>query len=534
MPAAAHSPGETVYRVDDLIIDVTRGSVTRGDRELSLSALSFELLLALVRAAPEVVSLDKLMNQVWPGMVVSGETVSQRVKLVRDALGDHAASPRYIAGVRGRGYRIVAPVSVVTAAEPAAGPVEEPRPTQDRRKLLVAAALLCLVVAAGALWWSLGKAGRHAPQTITVRIPPQSVAVLPFENLSPDKNNAYFAGGIQDVVLTKLADIGGLKVISRTSTADLKSHPDDLKAIGRELGVATVLEGSMQKAGKRVLINVQLVNTYTDNHLWAASYTRTLDDIFGVEGEVAEKVAEALKTRIDPAERARVESVLIHNPAAYDAYLRASSAKSAEQAVEDLRKAVKLDPNFASAWADLSATLGATYFGAGDVDPAYAYEAKQALDRARALAPDAAATQLAAGSYYFTVLKQYPKALAAYRKVLEAEPNNSYALREIGGISLVQGHLQTAIDYFKHCLALNPRDGDLWGLLGGSYEGLHQYAKAEEMYRRALAINPDNLGTITDLAIMYQHEGDLAKAGKILAGAKLPPAVWSLYQPVVN
>ena len=535
MPTASSFHEVTIYRVDDLIMDVGRGRVTRGDTELTLTPLSFELLLALVRAAPDILSLDKLMDQVWPGMVVSGETVSQRVKLVRDALGDQAASPRYIAGVRGRGYRIVAPVSPVTDSEPTTAPPELVRSPKTLRARIFAAGLSCLVLLAGTLWWVLSKSGNDSPRTVIVRAPPQSVAVLPFENLSSDRNNTYFADGMQDMVLTKLAKIGGLKVISRTSTADFKSHPNDLKAIGQELGVATVLEGSVQKAGKRVLINVQLVDTQTQNHLWATSYTRSLDDVFGVEGDVAQKVAVALKARLDPAEQARVVAIPTHNPAAYDAYLHALSPKGNMQvSINSLRQAVKLDPDFALAWADLSDTLSSAYFNAYNRIPAYRTEAKQALDRARALAPSAAETQLAAGTYYFTVLQQYTKALAAYRKVLKAAPNNTGALAEIGIINRRQGHWQTAIDYFKRNLALNPRAGGMWFHLGWSYYGLHQYVKAEEMFRRALAIDPDDLFTIRTLATMYQSEGDLARASKILVGSKLPPNNWLLYAPVLN
>src|SRR5690348_16439579 len=154
-------------------------------------------------------------------------------------------------------------------------------------------------------------------------IPAKCFAVLPFENLSEDKGNAYFADGMQDLILTKLADIGDLKVISRTSTAKYQSHPDNLKIIAQQLGVAAILEGSVQKAGNQVLINVQLINASSDSHVWAQSYQRTLDNIFGVEGEVAQKVADALKARLSPVESAQLATVPTTNRAAYDLFLRA-------------------------------------------------------------------------------------------------------------------------------------------------------------------------------------------------------------------
>src|SRR6185312_15008700 len=202
-------------------------------------------------------------------------------------------------------------------------------------------------------------ASNSAPASAVTAVPAKSVAVLPFENLSGDKDNAYFADGMQDLILTKLADIGDLKVISRTSTAKYESHPDNLKVIAQQLGVATILEGSVQKADDQVLINVQLIDAQTDNHLWADSYTRTLDNIFGVEGEVAGKVADALKAKLSPSETAAVANVPTKNPAAYDAYLRGESYLDqmwagnfavVPKAVAAFREATDHDPQFALAW----------------------------------------------------------------------------------------------------------------------------------------------------------------------------------------
>src|SRR5690348_7352706 len=195
-------------------------------------------------------------------------------------------------------------------------------------------------------------------------IPAKSIAVLPFENLSEDKGNAYFADGMQDMILTKLAGIGDLKVISRTSTEKYASHPDDLKTIAQQLGVATILEGSVQKVGNQVLINVQLIDARSDNHLWANAYPRTLDNVFGVEGEVAQKVADALQAKLSPAEIASVAKIPTKNAAAYDLFLKAeyqfnqASASWDEgtflAADADYRRAIALDPDFALAYARLA------------------------------------------------------------------------------------------------------------------------------------------------------------------------------------
>ncbi|MGH8399067.1 MAG: hypothetical protein ACRETA_12615, partial [Gammaproteobacteria bacterium] len=200
------------------------------------------------------------------------------------------------------------------------------------------------------------KAANTAASSAVTVIPAKSIAVLPFENLSADKNNAYFADGMQDLILTKLADIGDLDVTSRTSTLQYGSHPQNLKAIAQQLGVATILEGSVQKAGNQVLINVQLIDAATDRHLWAESYTRTLDNIFGVEGEVAQKIADALKAKLTPTEAAAVAKVPTHNKQAYDAYLkgvyylddsnRTGDTAELAQSVPLFKQAVQFDPQF--------------------------------------------------------------------------------------------------------------------------------------------------------------------------------------------
>ena len=233
-----------------------------------------------------------------------------------------------------------------------------------------------LVLAVGLLGWRLYAVRHMSPiakpiaavaatePAATQSVPAKSIAVLPFENLSNDKDNAYFVAGMQDLILTKLADIGDLKVISRTSTQKYKSHPGNLKLVGTELGVATILEGSVQKAGDQVLINVQLIDTRTDSHIWAQSYQRTLDNIFGVEGDVAQQIAAALKTKLSGTETAILVAVPTHNQAAMDLFLRAEflankgatnyDSASYKVAIPLYQQAIQHDAGFALAYARLS------------------------------------------------------------------------------------------------------------------------------------------------------------------------------------
>jgi TolB-like protein/Flp pilus assembly protein TadD len=357
-------------------------------------------------------------------------------------------------------------------------------------------------------------------------IPAKSVAVLPFENLSTDKGNAYFADGMQDLILTKLADIGDLKVISRTSTEKYKSHPDDLKTIGQQLGVATILEGSVQKAGNQVLINVQLIDAKTDSHIWAQSYQRNLSNIFGVEGEVAEKVATALKAKLTSAETARVANVPTTNAAAFNAFLqgkyyedRTFIPDNDKTAVGYYRKAVAHDPHFALAWARLTKVLAdvARYSGS-DADAA---QAKSALDHALSLAPDSPDVRMAQGWYLDSVKKDLDGAMAAFSAVARSQPNNAQALFG-GGVMLGhKGQWQDALGFLQRAVALAPQDKMFLDELVVAFEALRRYPEAIMTARRIVAIDPDDGAGWSRLAHAYEF---ICDSGSALAEYKEAPS----------
>ena len=359
-------------------------------------------------------------------------------------------------------------------------------------------------------------------------IPAKSVAVLPFENLSTDKGNAYFADGMQDLILTKLADIGDLKVISRTSTEKYKSHPDDLKTIGQQLGVATILEGSVQKAGNQVLINVQLIDARSDSHIWAESYTRTLDNIFGVEGEVAQKVADALKAKLTSAESARVANVPTTNAAALDAFLQGKYYEdhffipnNNKTAVDYYRKAVADDPHFVLAWARLAHVLSGIALDSGsDTDAA---QAKSALDHALALAPDSPDVRLAQAWYLDYVKKDLDGALAAFAAVARTQPNNAQVLL---GVGVMHGHKwqwQEALGFLQKAATLAPEDTTILAELGVALEALRRYPEAVQTARRSVAIDPNDAAGWVRLGHAYELMGD--PGGALTAYQEAPPGV---------
>jgi serine/threonine-protein kinase len=331
-------------------------------------------------------------------------------------------------------------------------------------------------------------------------IPAKSIAVLPFENLSGDKDNAYFADGMQDLILTKLADIGDLKVISRTSTMKYASHPDDLKTIAQQLGVATILEGSVQKAGSQVLINVQLIDAHTDSHIWADSYTRTLDNIFGVEGEVAQKVADALKARLTNAEQQNVAAIPTQNPAAYDWFLKAEfqankafdSQRAADfkLAEDDYRRAIALDPGFALAYARLAYWQMVGHWFVAPLTEAELAEVKATIDHTLAIAPDLPDAHLALGFYYYWGYRRYADAAAQFERVLQLAPNNVEALGGLAFIDRRRGRWPQALTTLKQALLISPRDAYLLGEYGWTLCIMRRYPGAERQLSHSLSIEP--------------------------------------------
>ena len=364
---------------------------------------------------------------------------------------------------------------------------------------------------------------RNAPASA---VSAKSIAVLPFENLSADENNAYFVDGMQDLILTKLADIGSLKVISRTSTEKYKSRPGNLKQVAAELGVSTILEGSVQKAGNQVLINVQLINAKTDAHLWANSYTRTLDNIFGVEGEVADKIAVALNAKLSPAQATQLAAAPSANPAAMDLFLRAEyQANKSETnyhygdfsgwraAIPLYRQAVEKDPRFALAYARLSYVESKLAYISGEDVARLIPQARADAQAAQKLAPNAAATQIALGYCDYYGKADYTGALKAFAAALALRPNDSAALAAQGYVARKQNNNDAALASLQQAFALDPRNSVLANEIGATYMMVSRFPESQTWFQRALAIDPDNLAAKVSYssAILF-GSGDVVRA----------------------
>src|SRR5881397_2649087 len=359
-------------------------------------------------------------------------------------------------------------------------------------------------------------------------IPEKSIAVLPFENLSDDKGAAYFADGIQDEILTKLAGIADLKVISRTSTAKYKSKPEDLKTVSQQLGVATVLEGSVQKAADKVRVNVQLIDARADSHLWAKTYDRDIKDVFAVESEVAQEIADSLQAKLSPAEASTLATAPTKDTAAYDLFLKGESQlraanaslrpESFEEAIAWYQQAIARDPNFALAMARLAESrLSQHWFVETFTEPELA-EVKQTVEHALALAPDLAQAHVAHGLFYYYGYRQYEQALAEFGRALQLQPNNAQALEYSGYVYRRQGQWQRCLDTLKKSLEQDPRNADVAGNLSQTYCILRMWQDAERVGKYALNIDPaDVIGMRALLLAILNGSGDIKKAQGVLA-----------------
>jgi len=430
-------------------------------------------------------------------------------------------------------FRIVLPWERRAKAEGGRKKEEEARSATS--KWILAAGVVALVIA-GLLAFQILRSRSHseggAPATpgsqglagARPSIPEKSIAVLPFENLSDDKSNAYFAEGIQDEILTRLSKIAALKVISRTSTQKYKSAPDNLREVGQQLGVANLLEGSVQKAGNAVHINVQLIKAATDEHVWAESYDRELQNIFGVEGEVAGAIADQLKAKLSGSEMRELDARPTKNPDAYDAYLRGlafaggvedfrSSLLKSIQAFED---ATRLDPEFAVAWAHLCRQQGLAFINNIDQPERRPEAARKALDMAMKFGPDLVETQLAKGFYKYFVERDFAGAKVQLEAIHRQYPNNAVAVEFLGGAARRQGQWEQSRAFYAQAIELDPQSMFLLTDAALTDLAMRDVTGARRHLSRAHDLSPENSTVISFLAQSFQLTGDIAQAQALL------------------
>ena len=376
--------------------------------------------------------------------------------------------------------------------------------------------------------------GRNSGSPIRAELPAKSIAVLPFENLSRDPDNAYFVDGIQDEILTRLSKISALKVISRTSTTRYASHPANLREIARELGVVNILEGSVQRAEGAVRVNVQLIEAEKDSHLWAETYDRDIKNIFSVESEVAQNVADALRARLLPEETARVASVPTKNPEAYDLFLKAeyfanqfyssttkNTLETVQRAASLYENAVSDDPNFALAYARLSYLQARAYWYNIDPSPQVIDAAQKAAERALQLQPELAEAHVSMGFVHYWGHRDYGLALAEFETARKSLPNNPFVLSAIAFVHRRQGKMEEGLHALEQTPALDPRSNQWPREIGSTLVYMRRYAEADAAYNKALVLVPEDFESQWCRVIAFEISGELDRAGKALAA--IPP-----------
>jgi TolB-like protein/Tfp pilus assembly protein PilF len=353
-------------------------------------------------------------------------------------------------------------------------------------------------------------------QTTAAPIPGKSIAVLPFENLSRDQDNAFFTDGVQDQILTDLAQIADLKVISRVSVMQYKTGiARNLRKIGEELGVAHVLEGSVQRAANKIRVNAQLIDARNDAHLWAQTYDRDLADVFAIQSEIAKAIADQLQAKLSPNEKKAIEKPPTTDLAAFDLYSRAKSLlltagfsvttdPDVRKAVELLDEAVKRDPSFFDAYCQLAYAHEYLYAVFGlDHTPARLALAEAAVQAATRLRPDAAETHLARANYLYYGRSDYAGALAELESARRALPNDPRLFELTGYILRRRGQLEEGLRNLERSAELDPRNFDILQQISISYQQLGRYAEAIAALDRALAIVPDNVETRAYRGLFY-------------------------------
>lgn len=523
-------------------VDVAERRLYRDADVVPLVRKVFDLLLLLLQDPGHLKTREELIDALWPDTIVEEQGLTSKMHALRRALGDEGREPQYIETVRGIGYRFIAPVITELPAD-AAGSAAVSRAVNARRLLPGLAAVLLLALMATAANYFFG--ARHkAPSDVTGVFP--TIAVLPFENLDPDNANAFFASGIQDTILTRLASIRDIRVISRTSADSFSSHPENLRKIARDLRATDILEGSVQRVGKQVLINVQLINAATDTHLWAATYTRTLNNVFNVEGDVARQVASALLMHLRPEQLKELAQPPTRDPEAYVLYLKANydarrvfdrtnavdPGTLVKQAIDLYREAISRDPGFALAYARLSVLESrSAWFNIG-TDKRRTSDAEHDAQRALAVNPRLPLAHVASAYVYFYGHRNFPKALDQFQRALALQPYNADILGAIAAVHTRAGQWQAALSDLQQACQLDPQNPHWLESGGVVLMALRQYDDAGQWLNRALALEPDSyLASIRKLGILLltgRVAALRAQLARLPAGVN-PPGIKAMF-----
>jgi transcriptional activator of cad operon len=510
MPAPHHT-----LQIGEWHVDPSLDQLTRDGKAVKLEPRAMGVLMCLAEYAGQVVTVDQLLDTVWKDVVVTPDSVYQAVAALRKALGDNPKEPAYIANVVRRGYRLVAPVSpwvephpnysqasanaspAASAESPIASTVSSPRARAGSRWPWIAVVIVVLVVSAGFLAGSLTgrhehQSGSHGVNVETTRLRAQSVAVLPFLDMSDTKDQQYFADGLTEELIERLARVPRLHVVARSSSSYFKGKQATVTEIARTLGAGYLLEGSVRKAGNALRITTRLVRADDGYDLWSETYDRRLADIFNIQDEIAGAVVQGLKLSVVPA-----EPILTSNPEAYTEFLRAlahidnGSASDYETAEMQLHAALLLDPQFAGAWALLAtATIWRFDVRAPNPTPEACASARSAANRALELGPTLSQTHRAKGIALQSCDGDLKGARAEFDRALQLQPDDPLLLMSQARLAAEMGQRDRSIDLARRATVVDPLNPWTFSALGDVYLYLGYPVEAEPAYRKAIQINP--------------------------------------------
>jgi len=603
-PNEMHGIDSEVFLVGDLHVEVAQQRVTRAGIEITLPILSFELLLALIRAAPNFLNNDLLMARVWPGLIVTPETVAKRVNLLRVALGDNAQEPRYIAGVRGRGYRLVAAVSPAAhLAPPVEGPLSAPvevrQPIELSTGATVATEAQTVSARPGRFWWLvlsallalilavvIGMRAMHSARSVgtqpqlesplretgAIGARARTVAVLPFDNISADAADAYLAQGLPEMILNRLSRIEGLSVIARNSSFALPTKDIDSSEIGRRLNSGYLVGGSVQREANRLRVAVHLVDSAAGTLIWSAHFDRGLHDIFSIEDEIADQIADALSVRLGAGAPKPPAGARSADLEAYLAFLRGRTllgrftVAESEAAVPYFERAIALDPTFAPAYAslydarmqaadqrrenlgpvrqryrplidralELDSKLGSAYFARamwGDEPHDASATGDNPLVVARerdflqgsALDPSNGRGLVAYADFLFSDLERREEGSNVLKRALWVDPLSAKARLQDADFTLYENGVKANEQKILRVLELDPNFVPAlqnYGLLRWLIEG--KLAEAIQIYEHAIALDPKNSWLRHAAMTVYLDLDDAKAARAVVAG--MPPS----------
>ena len=474
-----------IYRLGDLTIDTGRQQVSCGTEPVALPKLSYDLLLALVRAAPNVVSLDELMRLVWAGPIVSPETVSQRVKLLRDALEDDPRVPRYIGGLRGRGYHIVGAVEEIRDY-PETGPSTpiSSKSVAVRPLLEMSANRFPENSSDGLPKEPIDTESDSVLPVPTIGPARVAICVLPFTNMSGDPEQEYFSDGITEDIITELSRWRLLAVRSRSASFRYRGIAVDIKQVARELNVRYVVEGSVRRMGARIRINARLTDTETGSHIWAEKFDHELAELFKAQDQVVRTIVSTLVGRVQVSDVERARRKPPASLAAYECVLKGNALSwddpdGAAEAIRLFERAIEIDPGYGLA----HALLASLYWRKWENDPS---NLDAALDEAFAFAKRAVeldkdqSTCVAILGETYLRRRSFDLALQYARRAVEMTPNNQWNVADMGCILIYVGHAQEALVLFKRAREIDPYFDPpwYWRDMGKAYMFLHRYEEA--------------------------------------------------------